>query len=149
MARNTFAQTIFCESIREEKSGQDTLVGVMPDYVNIPTIPGAFGALSLYTRISFDPKNPPKEVHMKLLLPDGKEIPIDIQKELIPPAVEGSLASGHPLATLVSKATTIGMPVTKLGHLISLAFIDGEQYVAGALTVTLAPKPDEASSRET
>ena len=145
MDRNTFAQTIFCESIREEKGGQDSLVGIMPDYVNIPSIPGAFGALSLYSRISFDPRNPPKEVSMKVVLPDGNEIPIAIERELIAPAVKGSLESGHPLSTIVSRAATFGMPIAKLGHVICYAYIDGEEYVAGAITVKATPAKESES----
>ena len=41
----------FCEDIREEVQGQMSLVGVFPDRLNVPAIPGQMPKISFYVRV--------------------------------------------------------------------------------------------------
>ena len=71
----------FCEEIREEQNGVFTLIGLLPDKVNVSamTIDGkgvsgnntkVLGKLCVFTRINFLPERKPKEIRLKLLIGD-------------------------------------------------------------------------------
>lgn len=49
------AVALFCEDVRREASGKQTLIGVFADLVRITEMPGEIRRLSVYYRIRFDP----------------------------------------------------------------------------------------------
>jgi hypothetical protein len=71
---------LFCEDIREEKSGQLNLIGIMPDNLNIPATPAPTDGkilqamipkLALYVRVHLEPEDDPGEVQISLIFPNG------------------------------------------------------------------------------
>src|SRR5215208_8095167 len=73
------AVAIFCEDIREEQSGQNTIVGTLPDNLVVQAPPtgtpstasAVMGKLAVYLRINFDIDDKPQEVTIKLLNTNG------------------------------------------------------------------------------
>src|SRR3954452_971566 len=72
----------FCEDIREEKSGQDIIIGVFPDNLNLTPSGPSEGAgttvitkLGLYVRLHFDVNDtPPRQISARLVNADGTDI---------------------------------------------------------------------------
>lgn len=52
MSKNTSLITLFAEDIREEKSGQVTLVGIFDDQLEVPSFPVHIPKLALLTTLS-------------------------------------------------------------------------------------------------
>src|SRR5271155_1448575 len=82
---------LFCEDIREEQNGVFTLIGIIPDNVNVAAIPvGASGQLQpdsnikmltklcIFIRINFDPDYDLCEAKIRLVPPEGT--PIELGK---------------------------------------------------------------------
>ena len=135
---------IFCEDIREEKSGQDVIVGTLPDNLSVAKTPGLMPKLSVYLRIHFDAGGmPPKSISVKMIDTDGTERPLpQWEPALIEQAFTDSRTNQMPIAGLISKITFSPYPVSSLGRILIVATIDGADHIAGALNVV----PDASAS---
>lgn len=153
------ATCIFCEDIREEKSGQDTIVGTLPDNINInvenaPPSEKAKALLSklgVYVRMNFDVHGgEPKQVAAKLIDSNGRLIAETIWPDsVIAKAFADSLASDMPFVGLVFKVVAGPFPISQEGGKISMvAIVDGIEKVIGALNVIVssASQPPAAQS---
>ena len=135
---------LFCEDAREEKSGGMTLLGVFPDNMKVPMIPGRFGKLTVYVRASFDPNSLPETIHFRMTLPDDQEVAFD---DIDPTAhleeIQDAVQKGAPLFGVIMTAETMGLPIMKAGRIVVLARIgNGEEFPVGALNV----QPDPAAA---
>jgi hypothetical protein len=65
---------LFCSDVRQEKGGTETIVGVLPDNVNLPSIPGPFAQICVYVRMHMRPSFRPAQIISRLMLPDGSEL---------------------------------------------------------------------------
>jgi hypothetical protein len=140
---------LFCEDIREEKSGQDTLVGTLPDNLNIgamptgapPTASHMLPKLGLYLRINLDSKGDvPKDVSAKLLGTDNAIMAsAGWEQAVIDKAFSDSRANDVPLAGLLLKIVGGPFPIREAGKIIAIATVDGMEHVAGVLNVVIAP----------
>jgi hypothetical protein len=132
---------IFCEDIREEKSGQDTIVGILPDNLTISAPVPSVGTalipkLGLYLRVHFDVKDRPKGLSIRLLSPsDNVVAQSEWQQSVIDKAFDDSAANKMPLVGLIQKLVASPFPVPQAGKIIAIATINGSDYVAGALNV--------------
>ena len=98
---------IFCEDIRQEKSEQDTLIGILPDNVNVPSIPGMFPKLGLVVRMHFDVSSSARQFFVILRQSGQPDLRVgDPDDQLIQQAVERvmqertSLVIAHRLSTI-------------------------------------------------
>jgi hypothetical protein len=138
---------LFCEDIREEKSGQDTIIGVMPDNMNVPTVPGALPKLALYLRILFDPAYDLGQINVKLVLPDNKEMPLGSwDKAVVEKAITDSQTNNIPIVGLIFKAILAPFPVAAAGKFLAVVTANGVEYVSAVLNIevvsaTASPPP--------
>jgi hypothetical protein len=137
------AVALFCEDIREEKSGQDTIVGTLPDNLHIAVaplpIPDAktmLPKLGVYLRVNLSVDgDKPKDVSAKVLNTSGNII---VQSGwasgVIDKAFIDAKTNQMPLVGLLFKV--VAGPLTISGGKITvIVTIDGADYVAGALNV--------------
>jgi hypothetical protein len=136
------AVAIFCEDIREEKSGQDTIVGTLPDNLNVsspPPSPDAVGMLpkfGLYMRINISTADQPKEVQARLIDPKGTVIAkSDWERSVLDKAFADARANAMPITGLVLKLVAAPFPIVAMGKLTAIAVVDSKEYVAGALNI--------------
>lgn len=133
------AVSIFCEDIREEKSGQDTIIGTLPDNIEVPHVPGVMPKLGLYVRIHFDIDKMPRSVSGKLVNTDGSVIPFqDWEAAAIAKTFADSKKNQAPLVGLIMKLVAGPYPIPKTGKLLAIVIINGEEFIAGALNI-IAP----------
>lgn len=105
---------VFCEDIREEKSGQSTLIGLMPDNINVPSSPqtaegrvprGLIPKIGLYVRINLGLEDDPGPMTLKLIFPGGEEQALgNISSEVIAQSKKEAIARGLPIAGILSRA---------------------------------------------
>jgi hypothetical protein len=135
------AVAIFCEDIREEKSGQDIIIGVLPD--NLQTGSGqaagtaVFAKLGLYLRVHLDAHAPqPKSLTVRLVLSDGAIMPLQAwAPEVVEKAFLDARATGMPLVGLVLKIVAAPLAIRMAGKIVAIVNVNDSDYVAGALNV--------------
>lgn len=142
---------LFCEDIREEKRDLRTLVGLIPDNVNVAsppmaTSPGAqvthgpveaplISKLCVYVRLNFDPNFDLGDVHAYLVQPDGSDVDMGpLDASVVAQAKATAIERGNPLAGVIFTITMGNLGLPKSGLMKMEVEVNGERYLAGALT---------------
>jgi hypothetical protein len=146
--RSLNVMALFCEDIREEKKDIFTLIGIMPDTINIgdpvgaPAPPEATRILTrlcAYIRINFDPDFDLGNPDIKLVLPNDEIIPLGtIESDVVHKAQSEAKAKGNRLAGVISRVALSGFRPPTDGVVSIEVDVKGEIYVAAALTFRLA-----------
>jgi hypothetical protein len=133
---------VFCEDIREEKSGSETLVGVLPDNLSMTQLPGAMPKLAVYLRVMIDPHRPPKKIKSSIRTPWGQTIPLgEADDALIKTAVGQANANGLPLAGIVLKGLMSPFLVQSQGIILAVVDVDGKEITGAMLNIILLLPP--------
>jgi hypothetical protein len=132
---SVIAVALFCEDIREEKSGQDTLVGTLPDNVNIRRIPGAMPKLAVYIRILVPVNDAPKRMSVVATMPDGDTVQLGTLDELIEPAISESRKRDMPFGGIAARAVVANLVFKKAGKFIVELDVDGKKQICGMLNI--------------
>lgn len=142
------ATGLFCEDIREEKQGTDTLIGILPDNMALQPLGQAeqswqpvFPKLALYVRINVNSEIKIDTLSIKLRLPDGNILNLtSFDKELIEKSRLD--ASGAPFVGFVSKVVFGPTPMPVKGRFEAIAELNGSETICGFLNVTRAAVPE-------
>lgn len=132
---------LFCEDIRDEKSGQVSLVGIMSDNANVPHPPkgtptiGMIPKLAIYLRASFDVNAEIDEIKFVMELPDGEKVAVGSANAATIAEAKGTKAKGNPMGTIISTVKIQPLPLAKLGRITVRAYIGKQEYLAGFLNV--------------
>jgi hypothetical protein len=130
---------MFCSDVRQEKGGTETIVGIFPDNVRLPRIPGAFAQMYVYVRIHMRPNFRPLSIVTRVMAPDGSEIDrSEMEPELIERTREKAIASNTPYMGLIAKFAMAPMHVAQEGRFHTIVSIDGTEHIAGSLNCMLA-----------
>jgi hypothetical protein len=135
----------FCEDIREEKSGQDTIIGILPDNLQVGPTPGMIPKLGLYVRFVLDRDSPIKNISMRITAPGGQEMPMGEMDQIIEQAKIEALTKEMPYAGLIAKAVISPFPVHAPGRIEAVVRVDGVDRVCAVLNL-VAGGPTPASS---
>jgi hypothetical protein len=145
---------VFCEDIREEKGGTLSLIGVVPDNINIsnpPNEPGVMNfdatvrmlsKLCIYIRINFDPEYDLPEAKFRLILPNNDQMDLGgIDPVTIKRAQQQAKDKGNPLAGVIGRIILAGFRIPSAGLLKLEVILDKEIYLGGALNFQLTNPP--------
>lgn len=143
---------LFCDDIRHEAQGTDSLVGIMPDNINVPQFPFIFPRLSFYLRVLFDARMDLKPIRIMLRIPgvhDDVQM-TELHDNLISTAKKQNEGKGSPILGLIARATFSPFPVSSPGRLLVLAKVQGKERICGGLNVQEIPRlePPIASATE-
>ena len=139
----------FCEDIREEKSGQLSIIGIMPDNLNIPAPPsvkegteraqGILPKLGLYVRAQIGLEDAPGPMEISLIFPDGNTLKLSsFDADLIEAAKRQSKENGLPIAGMVSHAVLVVVPVTGPGKFLAVVDAKEGRQTRAALNLVVA-----------
>lgn len=138
---------VFCEDIREEKTGTQTLVGVYPDNLNIPKVPVALPKLAVYLRIALDPFVDADPISVWLISPKGEERKInDIDPKMVAQTQANIRKSGTPFATLISRIIAPAFPVTEHGRMKAVIRVGTEEIICATLNFQVPPANPSSSA---
>src|SRR4051812_20991932 len=113
---------LLCDDIREEKSGQDTLVGVMPDNLSVPAVPGALTKLHIYMRLNFDPEADLGVITTRLITPGQDDIPLGVIDEgVVKKARNEARGQSKPIAGVIAKTVVAPFPIIATGLMKGVA----------------------------
>jgi hypothetical protein len=142
------AIALFCEDIREEKSGQDILIGILSDNLGLPSLPAVLGKLAVYVRVYFDTSAKPKPIIGWVQLPWGQKFDLgEASTALVKQALEDAKSQGNPLAGVVLKGMFTPLPVPTFGVITAFIKIGEQEHLCGFLNLTLA-EPANPSGTE-
>ena len=139
------AVCIFCEDIREEKSGQDTIVGTFPDNLVVegappptPNSKGMLPKLGIYIRINVNTDgDKPLNVSAKVLSSTGDTIAQSVwANELVDQSFADAKRNQMPIYGLLLKLVASPVPIGN-GKITAVVNVDGVEHLAGALNVIL------------
>jgi hypothetical protein len=158
------AVCLICEDIREEKSGQDTIVGLFPDNLNIEraSLPTGERAvlpegtiitlprLAFYIRVHFSIESArPKAVFSRVVSNEGTVIINgEWTSEILNKAFDDAARAQMPFVGLVFKLVAARIPVALPGGKITaVVTVDGVDQVAGAVNIIFASASEQPTSQ--
>jgi len=134
----TQAVAIFCEDIREEASGQVTLVGVFADNLEVPAVPGLMPKLCLYVRVHLDIGHKPSRITSVLTDIDGSEIPLGgMEGGGLDSAFEEAESFGVPYVGVILRGIFSPFRVNATGRAVALVRVDDEEVACGSINFVL------------
>lgn len=138
---------LFCEDIREEASGQQTLIGVLPDNINLPAPPSEAAKsarpripkLGLYLRVQIGTEEDLSPLTIKLIFSNGSEVDLGtIDQNLIERSKSEAKENGLALAGIRFSAVLQGFQIQSFGAMSAVAEIAGERKLFGMLNFRVA-----------
>lgn len=131
---------IFCEDIREERTGQDTLIGIMADNIAVPTTPVMLARLAIYTRVYFDSSEEPEPINAVVQMPSGEKHELGVaDTALVRDAFNTAKSNNAPLAGVVLKGIFSPLPLPSFGAISAIVRIGAREHVLGTLNVVIDP----------
>ena len=126
---------IFCEDVREEVGGTHTIVGVLPNSVNIGGLPGMLPKLGAYIRIHLDKEANPTSLKARIKIPGGTVFEMADFAELLGLTKDQAKANNLPFSGLIAKGTFSPLPITQVGRIEAIVEMDGTEYICGVLNL--------------
>lgn len=131
---------VFCEDIREEKTGQDTLIGLMADNLLVPSTPVLLARLAIYTRVYFDASAEPEAVNAVIQMPSGDPLELGgATVDLVKESFATAKSNNAQLAGVILKGLFSPLPLSSPGAIKAIVRIGAEQHVLGVLNVIIDP----------
>jgi hypothetical protein len=148
--RGVQAFALFCDSVRDETTSTQTIVGVFPDNLNIAKVPSMIPRLSIYIRVMVDPTEDPGPMILSLVFPDGTEKAVQtFDAETVTAARAKSRETEMPYTGMITNITFPTFPVMQFGRVKVLLRAGEEEIVCGALTFLEAPASTALGRLET
>jgi len=133
---------LFCDDIRSEVSGQQTLVGIMPDNLAVDSFPATLLKLCLYVRFHIYPRASVAPVVVRVDIPSGQALPIgQLEERVILQAQEHALTHNLPYIGMVLTAQIANFLIPAAGRVVAIGTTNGQDYVIGALNVVQRMEP--------
>lgn len=151
---------LFCEDIREEKRDMVSLIGILPDSLNIADVADegdrAEGQqrhtpllkLCIYVRINFDVDADIGEPQLRIVMPDGSEHGLgSIPTDTVTGARQKAIEQGNPQAGVIARTVIAPFRFPRGGGVMNLEVaIADAVYLAGALNLRVQTEPGKIIS---
>ncbi|MCB2060057.1 MAG: hypothetical protein R3E09_02485 [Novosphingobium sp.] len=112
------AIALFCDDIREEKTGQYSLIGVVGDNINVPDFPGAIPKFAIYVRINLPVDFEPCDFETFLNFPNGERILLNtIEHDLVAKTINDAKAEHNLVAGIYSHLIAAPFAVQQEGRI--------------------------------
>ncbi|MBR1148370.1 DUF6941 family protein [Bradyrhizobium sp. AUGA SZCCT0431] len=142
----------FCEDVRREASGKETVIGVAADVMTFRAFPVKVRRLQVYYRMRFEVGQAYSQIIIPSVEIDGKPVETAssisaLPLKMINDALSRAEHRGHPYissAALVQFAEPF--PVQVPCQMLAFLNIGEERILCGALTLALKPSPETNAS---
>lgn len=136
---------LFCDDLRDEASGQQSLMGIWPDYIKLET-PGnavATSRMAIYVRTMISVDETAEDLEISLYAGDQSVIRIAaIPAEFITKTIEEAKRGGMPNAGFINRMVAAAFPFSGPTLLKVVARCGEHEQIAGAASVELIYLPD-------
>lgn len=144
------AFALFCEDIRRETGNKETLIGVMPETIQVSTFPGALKKLAVYFRVRLEVgRQYPKPIKIDLEIPgddiqSDSKTPEPIPAEVIERSIERAKDRGLPYATIIGRMfLSESVPIPSPRMISAILICGSKRQLCGVLNI--AQRPTEPS----
>lgn len=128
---------LFSEDVRREMDNLVTVVGVMPDNLEVPGFPGALAKLALYARIHIDIDFDPNPLRLHIAVNGTKSFEItSFEADLVNRTREDARDKQNPYAGLLAHSVFSPFPVPEAALLEVVMSYGNEEAVIGALRIS-------------
>ncbi|HVY50692.1 MAG TPA: hypothetical protein VHA07_03940 [Devosia sp.] len=127
--------TLFCDDIREELTGMNTLVGIYPDNVVVNKMPFAFPKLAFYTRLTVPTDFEIEPITVNLLAGEEERQLATFTSELVSLAISQAKADGAEIAGMISRTVHAPFPVAAPTRLRIMAKTPNYECQIGNLNI--------------
>ena len=136
MSKDYSAIALFCEDIRLEASGQNSIVGILPDNVNVLKIPEVIPKLGVYVRIHLFNYDDPPSILFRLVGDEEQEFLKNyVEDHITEKAISESRQSNIGYAGIVSHVLASPFQIQQTGLIRALVAVDGDEQLAGAIRI--------------
>jgi hypothetical protein len=130
----------FCESIRTEVGGTNTLVGLIPDNMVVRRVPGVIHGIGLYIRVNIDVDLKVGPMAVSLYFSDGTEHPVQtVDENFIRENQRQAKELGAPFVGILARVNMQQFPIPALGRARAVIHLNGEERVVATLNFVLSP----------
>lgn len=136
---------LFCSDARREVGGTETLVGVLPDTIKLPRLPGAFAQICIYVRMHLQPNFRAKEIITRVEMPDGSVFDKSAMSADLLESTIAKLQSGVPYSGMIVKFVVAPFQIAQEGRVQVIVAIDGRDHLVGALNCKLASNAEQVT----
>jgi hypothetical protein len=142
---------LFCEDIREELSGSHSIIGVMPDNINIqgPGIrePGGqliFPKMGFYVRANFETRQTaPRRIATEVRIPGREVMKLGVLgPETIEKAFADSATNNQPFVGVIFKSVVAPISISQSGIATLQIIVDGQEQICGTLNIRIIGQSD-------
>ncbi|UGY15087.1 hypothetical protein HAP48_0042275 [Bradyrhizobium septentrionale] len=142
---------LFCEDIRREGNGRDTIIGVMPAAIRVSKFPGALRRFSVYYRIRLPLDHDPSERIFINLDADGvSDVQIVDEDGLSAESLERLIARTKrqkaPHVEINARLRLDDFPLIGAGQIRAVAIVGEQKLVGGFINVEL--RDDATASQQ-
>ena len=128
------AISLFCQDAREEMGGIVSLMGLLPDNIQVDSLPGAMPKLVVFTRINLELTDPAIPIEFWIKTPEGEEIAKNIiDVDLVQKALSEAQDGRNSIAGLVSRVEGSPFPAVA-GRFLAIIKYDGREYITGSIS---------------
>lgn len=139
------AIALFCDSVRPEVEGTETVTGILPDNIVVPRLPVTVPRLSIYYRLHIPVDEYFNKIETSLQVPDGTEHALtDVDMELISRTRDEAADAGSGYFGLILRAQMVPFRLDFEGRYLALLKVDGSPRVCGSLFVHPRTGGDDA-----
>lgn len=136
---------MFCEDIREEKSGQISLIGILPDNINIASPPldrpmsrAAIPKLALFVRIHIGIDYDVGPMSLQLTLPDERKIDLGaIERSFVEKSKKEARAKRLPIAGIISRVVLMNFQLPESGIVTAILEAGQEKHICAVLNAQI------------
>ena len=138
---------VFCDDIREEVNSRHTLIGIYPDNLYVPAVPGMLDRLSLYVRAHIVPALEVRELSMALEIPgEGRTVISSFEQDEVRQQLREAQEQGKPHAGIIFRASAVPAPLPAAGLFRAIVKINDYEVVACALKVEVRATTSASTS---
>lgn len=130
---------IFCEDVRREASGQETIVGTLPDTLSVSGVPCVFPRLAVYIRAMFDVSFKLNNLSYEFRDPNHELIQKnDVDSSIISKAFSRAEEKNNPVAGLKTFSIFSPAGIPSEGLFQIQATVNDDAFICGVLKIEIA-----------
>ena len=141
------ALSLFCEDIRQELAGTETLVGVMSDQINIIGKPALIAKIGIYTKIYFPFDDVPESITIDVYGVDGNIIiSNNCDKNVLAESINSAKSANSDRVGMKVLFVIGGIQISNSGEMKVVIRINNVHLVSGSLVINLVEIPNPVIS---
>lgn len=127
------AIALFCDDIREEKSGAHSIIGIMGDNIIVPGFPGAVPKLGIYIRLHLSVEFKPCKFAVSLIYPNGDRLQVnEIEQALVRKTLKDAKLTKTNIAGIYSQLVAAPFPVSQEGRIaVEISWNQSSMMIGG------------------